>query len=78
MTKLTRFFGTCVLVVSLFGVALAGDILTPPVAPPPPAECSSDCPATEAAAPAQPAPDSSVYVAEAAEMFAEWLVASIL
>ena len=78
MTKLTRFFGTCILVVSLCGVALAGDVMSPPVAPPPPVECSSDCPGTGAAAPAQSAPDSSVDVAGAAEMLANWLVASIL
>src|SRR6267154_1644591 len=50
MTKLTRFFGTCVLVVSLSGVALAGDVLTPPAPPPPPAQLSSSCPGTEAPA----------------------------
>ena len=76
MTKLTRFFGTCVLVVSLFTVALAGDILTPPAAPPaPPAEFTVDCSSVEASTPAQ---DSSIdIVTEATTMLATWLEAAI-
>jgi hypothetical protein len=68
MTKLTRFFGTCLLVVSLFSVALGGDTLTPPVAPPPPAECVSDCPGTEASAPQQSGSDLGGDIVTAVDM----------
>jgi hypothetical protein len=74
MTKLTQFFGTCALVVSLSSVGLAGDILTPPVAPPPPAECTSNCPETNV--PTLQQPDSSDDIVTAVNL-AAWLVASI-
>jgi hypothetical protein len=77
MTKLTRFFGTCVLVVSLSGVALAGDVMTPPVAPPPPFGSSSNCPGTEAPALQQPGQDLSGDLVTAMDTLASWLVASI-
>jgi hypothetical protein len=74
MTKLTRFVGACVLVVAVSGIALAGDVLTPPVASPPPAECTSDCPETKV--PAQQQPDLGGYIVTATDL-AAWLVASI-
>lgn len=47
MTKVIRFFATCVLAVSMAAVALAGggEIHGPNLAPPQPAttECTSDC-----------------------------------
>ena len=83
MTKLTRFFGTCLLVVSLSAVALAdgdgGATQGPPApVPPPSAECVAEYSGTEASAPAQPAQDSSVDILMAGDMLANWLVMSIL
>jgi hypothetical protein len=75
MTKLNRFFGTCALVVSLFSVALAGDTPTPPVAPPSPAESTSNCPGTDASALQQP--DLSDDIVTAVDLLATWIVASI-
>ena len=77
MTKLTRFFGTCVLVVSLSGVALAGDIMTPPAPPPPPSQLSSSCPGTEAPALQQPGQDLSGDLLTAMDTLASWFVATI-
>jgi hypothetical protein len=77
MTKLIQFFGTCVLVVSLVGVALAGDTLTPPVPPPPPSQLSSNGPGTEAPALQQPGQDLSGDLGTAVDMLAAWLEASI-
>jgi len=77
MTKLTRFFGTCVLAVCLSGVALAGDVMTPPVAPPPPSQLSSNCPGTEAPALQQSGQDLSGDLVTAMDTLATWLVASI-
>jgi hypothetical protein len=73
MTKLTQFFGTCVLTMTLFSVAVAGDIPTPPVAPPPPAECTANCPGTVQ----HQASDSSDDIVTAVDLLAVWLVASI-
>jgi hypothetical protein len=78
MSKLTRFFGTCVLVVSLSGIAFAGDTLTPPVPPPPPAECTSESTGTEATAPALTVLDFSTDMTGFAQMFVSWLGAPIL
>ena len=77
MTRLTRFFGTCVLVVSLSGVALAGDIMTPPAPPPPPSQLSSDGPGTEAPALQQPGQDLNGDLVTAMNTLASWLMASI-
>ena len=77
MTKLTRFVGTCVLVVSLSGVALAGDVMTPPAPPPPPSQLSSDGPGTEAPALPQPGQDLSGDLVTAMNTLASWLMASI-
>jgi hypothetical protein len=77
MTKLTRFFGTSILVVSLSGVALAGDVMTPPVAPPPPSQLSSNGPGTEVPALQQPGQDLSGDLVTAMDTLATWLVATI-
>ncbi len=77
MTKLTRFVGTCVLVVSLSGVALAGDIMTPPAPPPPPSQLSSCCPGTAASALQQPGQDLSGDLLTAMDKLASWFVATI-
>ena len=74
MTKVIRFFGTCVLVASLFSIAVAGDVPTPPVAPPPSADCYIDCPETEASA--LPQPESGGDIVTATDV-ATWLVALI-
>jgi hypothetical protein len=76
MTKLTRFFGTCVLVVSLSGAALAGDTMTPPAPPPPPLQISSNG-GTEAPALQQPGQDLNGDLVTALDTLASWLVASI-
>ena len=77
MTKMTRFFGTWLLVVSLFGVALAGDVMTPPAPPPPPSQLSLNVPGTEAPALQLPGQDLSGDLATAMNTLASWLVASI-
>jgi hypothetical protein len=74
MTKLTQFFGTCVLVASLSGVALAGETMGPPLPPPPSTEFTSDCPETKAIA--LPQRDSSSDIVTAMDL-AAWLVVSI-
>ncbi len=81
MSKLTRFFGVCLLIVSLSAVALAtgeGGVTQAPPAPvpPPPTECVNE--ATDALAPTQPGQDFSVDFGGAAETLANWLIASIL
>ena len=73
MTKLTQFFGACVLAITLFSVAVAGDIPTPPVAPPSPVDCTTNC--TDTAQ--NQAPDSSDDIVTAVDLLAVWLVASI-
>jgi hypothetical protein len=77
MTKLTRFFGTCILVASLSGLAFAGDVLTPPVPPPPPSGSSSNWPETEAPALQQSGHDLSGDLVTAMDTLVSWLVASI-
>lgn len=77
MTKLTRFFATCLLVVSISTVALAdgGTVQGPPAPPPPPsAECTADCSSASASEPVQ---DSSIDIASAEDMLTNWLVALI-
>jgi hypothetical protein len=81
MTKLTRLFGVCLLVVSLSVVALAtgegGATQGPPApVPPPPAECASED--TGALTSTQQGQDSSVDFGGATETLANWLIASIL
>jgi hypothetical protein len=81
MTKLTRFFATCLLVVSISAVALAdgdGGTVQGPPAPPPAAQCDTDCSSPEASAPAQPAEDLSVDIVTEATLFASWFAMSIL
>jgi hypothetical protein len=80
MTQLRRLIAISILMVSLFGVALAdgGATQGPPLAPPaPPAECTTGCSET-AYTQAQPTQDSSVdFVTEATTRFAAWLEAMI-
>lgn len=79
MTRLRRLVAISTLVVSLFGVALAGDTQTPPLAPPDSlATSTTDFSGTAASTPAQPAEDSSVDIGTEAAMFAAWFVMSIL
>jgi len=78
MSKLTRFFGACLLVVSLSAVTLAdgegGSLQTPPAPIPPPSvefvidsnEVTNSC-----------EPNQESWVDFAAETFATWLVASM-
>ena len=78
MTKLRLFFGACLLVASLSGVAAAGETQGPPApAPPPSGNCVTEYPGNDASAPAQPAQDWSVDVVTAADVLAAWLVATI-
>jgi hypothetical protein len=79
MTPLTRLVGMSILVVSLFGVALAdgGVAQGPPIAQPP-SECNADYSETQASAPTQPAQDSTVDIVTTAEIFAAWLAQTIL
>lgn len=79
MTRLRRLVAISTLMVSLSGVALAGDTLTPPIAPPPPpAEWTTDCSGTAVTTPAQPAEDSSVDIVTEVAIFASWFAMSIL
>lgn len=75
MSRLRRLVAISTLMVSLSALALAGETLTPPVAPPPPAEFTTECSETEASTPVQ---SSSVdIVTEATMMLAGWLEAAI-
>lgn len=75
MSKLTQFFGACLLVVSLSAVTLGGEMQTPPAPiPAPSVEFVTD--STEVTNSVQPNQESWVEVA--AETFATWLVASML
>jgi hypothetical protein len=80
MTKLTRFFATCLLVASISAVALAdgeGGVtqgVPHAAALPPPAECTTDCSITAAS---EPVPDSSFDIVSAEDMLKNWLVAAI-
>lgn len=78
MTKLTRFFATCILVVSISAVAWAdgGTTQGPNIAAPPPPveECATVCPENVTFTPQQP---SSVETLTLADMFIIWLAESI-
>lgn len=80
MTRFRRLVAVSILMVSLFGVALAegGATQGPPVAPPAPPECNTDCSGTAASTPAQPAEDSSVDIVTEVAIFASWFAMSIL
>lgn len=82
MRKLARFFATCLLVVSMTSAAFAdgdgGATQTPPGPPPPAAQCVMDCSETEASESVQPTEDWSVDMVTAVDLFAGWLVLSIL
>jgi hypothetical protein len=76
MTKLTRFFATCVLVVSISAVAWAdgGSTQGPNIVPPSPPveECTTSC--TNSLTSPQP---SSADTLTMADMFLIWLAESI-
>ncbi len=79
MSKLTRFFGTCLLVASISAVAFADGSITqgpPAPPPPPPGQCVAD--STEMDASTQPAQESWVHVVTAVDMLANWLALAIL
>lgn len=81
MTKLTRFFATCLLVVSISAVALAdgdGGATQGPPAPVPPPSAQSVTEGAEVAGAAQPAQESSFDIVTVADGLATWLVAAIL
>jgi len=77
MTKVIRFFATCLLVVSLAAVALAdgGEVHGPSLAPPQPptTECTADCTGNGAT---YPLPEPSVDAFDVANMLVTWLVRS--
>lgn len=75
MTRLRQLVAISILVVSLSGVALAGDTLTPPIALP---GCATEYSGTAASIPAQPNQDSSVDIVTEAAIFASWFAMSIL
>jgi len=77
MTKLRQFFGTCLLVASLSGVAAAGETQGPPAPiPPPSGTCVTEYPGNDTSAPALPA-EALVDIVTAADVLAVWLVATI-
>jgi hypothetical protein len=78
MSKLTRFFGTCLLIASISSVAFAdgGDTQGPPAPPPPPRQCVVD--STDLDASTHLAQESSVDVATAVDLLANWLALAIL
>lgn len=83
MTKLTRFFATCLLVLSISAVGFAdgvGGILQSPPAPvsPPSAQNSLDYSITDASSAAQPATDWTVDIVTEVEVFAASLTMSLL
>ena len=77
MTKLARFVGTCLLIVSMAAVCWAGEVpgVGLPSPPSPPAECTTDCTGTETVS---PAPDAPVNTADLMNVLVTWLVQSIL
>ena len=77
MKELRRLLAISILMVSLFGAALAegGDTHGPPAPAP---ECSADCSSTAASIPAQPAEDSTADIVTPTELFAAWFAMSIL
>ena len=77
MTKLMRFVGTCLLVVSMAGVAWAGETHGPGLpAPPPPAERTTDGTSTQTTV---PLPEASVNTADdVVNVLVTWLVESLL
>jgi hypothetical protein len=80
MTKVIRFFATCLLVVSLAAVALAegGETHGPGLAPPQPPtiECTADCPGNNEAP--WPLPEPLVDASDVASALVTWLVQSAL
>lgn len=78
MSKLTRFFGTCLLIASISATVFAdgGQTQGPPAPPPPPGQCVADSTNLDASTPL--AQESSVDVTTAADMLANWLALAIL
>lgn len=76
MKNLTRFFATCLLVVSMSAVALAdgGITQTPGLAPPAPPDCTTGCSEAENATSTQ---NLSVDTMIEAAKFVTWLAESI-
>lgn len=83
MTKLTRLFATCLLVVSISAVALAdgeGGLLQGPPAPVPPPSASQSTeytPGSASPSASEPVQDSSLDIASAEDILMNWLVFSI-
>jgi len=79
MTKVSRFFATCLLVVSLASVALAdgGETHGPGLASPQPplTECTANCNGSEASF---PMPEPSIDASDLANVLVTWLVQSAL
>jgi hypothetical protein len=79
MSKLTRFLGTCLLIASISATAFAdGGVTQGPPAPPPPPPGQFVADSTKLDASNQPMQDSSVDLATAGEMLANWLALAIL
>jgi hypothetical protein len=79
MKELRRLVAICILTLSLVALAYGGEVQGVPGAiPPPPPECSADCPSPEASNTTPPAQDSTVDIVTTAEMFTVWLATSIL
>ncbi|MDX6557864.1 MAG: hypothetical protein QOF72_913 [Blastocatellia bacterium] len=80
MTQLRRLVAISILVVSLFGVAMAegGDVQVPPVpAPVPPAgSITTDCAGTEVSVPPQPGLSGDI-ITIATTMLDTWLAAAM-
>jgi hypothetical protein len=81
MTKPTRFFAACLLVVSMSALAFGdgGTTQGPPLAPPAPsAECTKDSSGIPGAIPVQPAQYPTVDIETIVGIFAAGLATSIL
>jgi hypothetical protein len=77
MKELSRLIAISILMVSLFGVALAdgGDMQGPPLAPPPPAvTCTADCTNSAVTSPTL----TSDVTTDLANNVVTWLVGAIL
>lgn len=77
MTKVMRFFTTCLLVVSMAAVALAdgGETHGPGLAPPQPpiTECTANCNGNEGSL---PLPEPSIDASDLAKLLVTWFVQS--
>lgn len=77
MTKVIRFFSTCLLVVSMAAVALAdgGEVHGPGFAPPQPPsiECTANCNGNQTS---YPVPEPSIDASDVANLLVTWFVQS--